>query len=103
MENEPTPHLDREMQVFASAGEVDSSLVGLGYVRESSGTYTGPIRPAIQAVTGADTGNSTGIRIMPVLLRYYTSTSTPSALFPNIRGLAPYVGRLAANRLILPR
>ncbi len=67
-ERDPTPHLVREMQVFSMCGvKWIRAWWGWGMCEKTEGTYTfTEYDRQFNSVT-----NGTGIRIMPVLLRYY--------------------------------
>ncbi len=67
MEKDPTPHLVREMQVFAMCGvKWIRAWWGWGFCENPEGTYNfTEYNRQYNSVT-----NGTGIRIMPVLLRY---------------------------------
>ena len=83
MNNEPTAHLDREMQVFAKCGvKWVRAWWGWGKCENPEGNYNWTeYDREYNAVTGTDTGNLTGIRIMPVLERGYASQTTAVGTF----------------------
>jgi hypothetical protein len=89
MEREPTPHLNREMQVFSKCGvKWIRAWWGWGMCQK-----TAPAPPApdvydfteydrqYNAITTGGTGASIGIRVMPCMLRYVASETTAVGTF----------------------
>lgn len=74
MEREPTPHLDRSMQVLSQCGvKWIRGWWGWGMCENPQGTFDfTEYDRQYNAVAGTFTGG-TGMRIMPILLRYYYS------------------------------
>ena len=103
MEHEPTPHLDREMQVFSKCGvKWIRAWWGWGMCENPEGTYTWTeYDRQYNAVTGT-TPATTGIRIMPILLRDTSPRPPPWAPFPNGRGPAACRRAACSSRLTLP-
>ena len=99
MEREPTPHLAREMQVLSKCGvKWIRAWWGWGMCENPQGTYTWTeYDRQYNTVT-----SGTGIRIMPILLRYDTSETTASAPFPNGRGPALCRRAACSSRLPVP-
>jgi hypothetical protein len=83
MNNEPTPHLNREMQVFAKCGvKWIRAWWGWGTCENPEGTYNWTeYDREYNAVTTAGTGNPTGIRVMPCIERGSTSVTTAVGTF----------------------
>ena len=98
MEREPTPHLDREMQVFSQCGvKWIRAWWGWGMCENPEGTYTWTeYDRQYNAVTTPAPASASACRI---LLRRYFTTPPPSALFRMVVGRRCAVGRPCSSRL----